>query len=124
MRPATLLVSLALLVALPAAAFADQYAWNDRQVAIDGARILAKGRRVIHYCEPCKGDRREAPVTITKVIVRKAHATKPYYEVVVDGRAVDLAYVFVEVAAGSKTFDNVAVSLGLQVHGVSARLTE
>lgn len=125
MRPATLLVAIALCVAVPGAALADQYAWNDRKVALDGAKILRKGRRVIHYCEPCKGGNRQGPFeirTITKV--RKAKPGTAYYEVVVDGKAVDLAYVFVEVAAGSNTFDNVAVALGLPAHGVSARLTE
>jgi hypothetical protein len=124
MRPASLLVALALLFA-PLAALADQYQWNDRDVAIKGAKILKKGRRVIHYCEPCKGGQREKPVAIsTTTRVRKVKASQPYYEVVVDGRAVDLAYVFVEVAEGSNTFDNVAVALGLDAHGVSARLTE
>jgi len=125
MRPASLLATIALAIAIPTAAFADQYAWNDRDVAIKGAAVLAQGRRVIHYCEPCKGGHRDKPVTIaTETKVRRAKSTDPYYEVVVDGEAVDLAYVFVEVIPGSNTFDNVATVLGLKPHQVSPQLTE
>lgn len=125
MRPATVLATIALAIAIPVTALADQYAWNDRDVAVKGAAVLKQGLRVIHYCEPCKGGHRDKPVTIaTKTKVRRAHSTEPYYEVVVDGQAVDLAYVFVERTPGSNTFDNVATVLGLGTYKVSAQLTE
>jgi len=125
MRPAKLLATIALIIAIPAAALADQYQWNDREVAMKGAAILKKGLRVINYCEPCKGGHRDKPVTIaTDTAVRRAKSTDPYFEVVVDGHAVDLAYIFVEIVPGSNTFDNVATVLGLKPSKVSAQLTE
>lgn len=128
MRIASLLATIALCVAIPTAAFADQYAWNDHDVAMKGAAMLAKGRRFIQYCEPCKGGHREPAVEITtKTVVRKAstrYAKDTYYEVVVNGEAVDLAYIFVELEPGSNKFANVAVALGLEPRGVSGQLTE
>jgi len=128
MRPATLLATIALAIAIPVTAFADQYAWNDRAVAIKGAAILKKGLRIIEYCEPCKGGHRNKPVKIsTKTTVRRAHTrytAANFYEVVVNGEAVDLAYIFVEITPGSNTFANAATLLGLKPHLVSAQLTE
>jgi hypothetical protein len=128
MRTAILLSAIAaaaaLVIAVPTA-HADQFQWNDMATAKKGAAVLQKGRRVIHFCEPCKGGHREAPVEIRSTTkVRRAKSSTTYWEVIVDGKAVDLAYVFVEVAEGSNTFDNVALAIGAPASGVSARLTE
>ncbi len=81
------------LFALSPRAFADQCAWVTRPVADKAAALLRTGETLQEICRPC-GDTKAKPLVIANAVV--ARATDPkYYEVRVNGRGLDLAYVFV-----------------------------
>jgi hypothetical protein len=118
-------LALVLVATLSTAARADQCAWVDEATAKAGAAVLTAGRRLIDYCEPCKGRNKKAPVAIkADATVRPAGKSGDYFEVVVDGKGVDLAYVFVEIDPKSKRFDNVAAKAGCPTRGVSESIDE
>lgn len=107
-----------------APARADQCAWIAPDVARRAAAELRPGRRVVHFCQPCFGARRGPPVAIrAQAVARKVRERRgatPYFQVILDGKPIDLAYVFVERARGR--FANLAVVAGCETRGVSARL--
>jgi hypothetical protein len=119
-----LAIAIATVTVLTSTARADQCAWVAPEVAERAVAELVRGRRVVHYCELCKPARRSPPVAIRKsavaVAVRARRAYPTYREVILDGRAVDLAYLFVERTRG--VFDNVAALAGCEAHGVSRSL--
>jgi uncharacterized protein (TIGR03382 family) len=95
----TLLIGLVAATSLlvPAIAHADQCAWMTKEQAIEGAKQIAVngfGTNLLDYCEPC-GDT-EATAKPVKGISYGAVPDDPsYYQVKVNGNALDLAYVYV-----------------------------
>jgi len=127
MRPPLLVVSLATLATLAAAApaaHADQCAWVSPEVATRAAAELTHGRRVVHFCEPCKEKNPPPAVTIrADATVEPVASKRPhpeYREVALDGHRVDLAYLFVEQKPGE--FVNVARLAGCPTTDVSDTL--
>ena len=103
------------LAALPTVARADQCALNNGAIAEAAAKLVTPGSRVLEFCEPC-GDRAPGkPFTVKTVAVRNG-------ELLVNGDAVDLAYLFVET---SKTeFKNVGITTGCGASRVSASIRD
>ena len=102
-----LIVALA-AVALPTVAFADQCAWIDKEQAREALHFAAAGTKFVELCEPC-GD------TLAKVTVQTVESSKfqgaadqVHQEVLINGEAKDIAYVFIEEVAGSGEFKNLA----------------
>lgn len=94
--------------------FADQCVWVDLQSAQKAVKILGGQRQILHFCEPCgKHD-------VCRVEdVGKINVTSPekdYYEVFVNGKYIDLAYIFIK---EDGVWKNLAFYIGLTPHNVS-----
>jgi len=113
-----LALSLAVVVvALSAPARADQCAWVSEPIAQGARTRLAPGTEVLFFCELCDGD------TPKKDVVRTVEITKPdpgFFEVVVNGNGIDLAYTFVK--RSGNTWDNLARLAECETSGVSSEL--
>lgn len=96
------LVMLAMAIGAPARA--DQCAWNSNKVAIAGAALIVEAGKTTAFCQPCGDAQPAGAVDNTSVEVRQV--AKPtgkdpaYFEVVVNGKGVDLAYVYILNQAG------------------------
>jgi hypothetical protein len=93
---------------LPSAAFADQCARVDAQVAERAATLLRSAKVLQEICRPC-GETKAKALYIDHVVTAKASDPR-YDEVLVNGRALDLADVFVMDKA-----DRDWINVGLQV---------
>lgn len=112
----------ATLCAAPATALADQFAYVTVQQATAALAQLDGQPLVQSYCTPC-GDAKAAPVEVHGIgIERVWHwdgganvyvdaEGRSYWEVVVNGKGIDLAYVYVRDDAGG--WENLAMRLGL-----------
>jgi hypothetical protein len=126
MRNLVVAVAAIVIPLLATDARADQCAWVSGEVAQRAKEALRPGKRVIDYCEPCKGKHRgtRRPKKIAKVevkVIKSRHTAEVFHEVVVNGRGVDLAYLFLESPTSSQ-FDNVALKVGCPARDVSATL--
>lgn len=107
------------LVATPA--FADQCAWVEPSVAKAAAVELSSGRRIVEFCEPCKETKPTAKRALARNgAVRDVPRHPEYKQVDVDGKLLDLAYLFVERRPG--VFENVALIAGCPAVSVSREL--
>jgi hypothetical protein len=109
------------VASLAGIARADQCAWVSEEQAQAAAKILRAASRASDWCEPCGEHSPKPPRPVTSVEVRPA-GDGQFREVVVNGEAVDLAYVFVERSTGS--FENLAKVAGCPAEGVSASFRE
>ncbi len=97
---------------------ADQCAWIDEDAATNARAILTSSPTFIEHCEPC-GDRAPgAPQVAKHVEIRSVG--DDYKEVSVNGRPIDLAYVFVKMDAAH--YRNLAALAGCPATGVSTSL--
>ena len=85
-------IAFALAAATPA--LADQCAWNEKAVADKAAALLKKGTTLQEICAAC-GDKKAKPLVVDHTVVAQTSDPK-FYEVQVNGRGLDLAYVFVD----------------------------
>jgi hypothetical protein len=108
-------VSLALLAG---PAHADQCAWVEADVAERAKALLDTAPYVIEHCEPC-GDRAPGEPTHAKT-VEIATPASGFRELHVNGKPVDLAYLFVQTDATH--YGNVAALVGCPATGVSPSL--
>lgn len=110
-------VSLSLSL-LGSTAHADQCAWIDDDTAQQARAILARSPAFIEYCEPCGDKAPGVPLLAKSVEVRVAG--DDYKEVTIDGKGIDLAYVFVKTDAAH--YRNLAALAGCAATGVSPSL--
>lgn len=98
---------------------ADQALWNNQAIVDKADKILDYGIEVRHFCPPC-GDK-----TYRREIVAgketSAVDTPGQFELLINGEAVDLAYVYVE---KDGKWSNVAKLVGATVDGVPELLPE
>lgn len=90
------------LAATAGPALADQCSWNPKPIADKALTYLRAGTTVQEFCRSC--DDKKAK----KIVISSAEAKpveKDYYQVSLNGQAVDLAYMFVQ-QKGSKTWSN------------------
>jgi hypothetical protein len=105
------LLALVAVSLVPAIAHADQCALIDLKVA-DAAKALAKpGVRALELCEPCGDKAPGAPFTIKTAVFRG-------HQLAINGKLVDLAYVYVE--NGPKEMKNLGLAAGCSPSGVSS----
>ena len=111
-----LLVLLVLSVIGSLPVMADQCAWISQDQAARAAGKVKVGEIILKFCEPC-GDREPAEHRVTSVRSRPVKDASAYWELVINDRPVDIAYVFVP--SGSGTFRNLAGLAGCKTTGVS-----
>lgn len=104
------------------AAQADQFAYISLPQAVAALQAVPVGSTVHAYCAPC-GDARSTPVRVAQVGIDRiwdgasARAYRDggsagYWTLAVNGRPVDLAYVYVRSGTG---WENLALRMGLDV---------
>ena len=99
-------------------AYADQCAWITQAQAERAKTIIENHPKVIEYCEPCNEKRPGKPYFAWTVEVEQQEGN--YYQVLINGREVDLAYTFV--AVSPTKYENLARKVGCPAVGVSASL--
>ncbi len=99
-------------------AHADQCQWISEAEAAKAASLLAKKPKVIAFCEPCGDEVPGVPFAAQRVAVERADGD--FKTVVIDGKAVDLAYTYVQTS--DRWYQNVAALVGCPVEGVSLLL--
>jgi hypothetical protein len=111
----------AIVLAIPALAYADQCELVDDAVATSAIdAIRAHGQpKLIEYCEPC-GDKAPGEPHVIEHVA-KQRATDGYFEVTIDKREVDLAYTYVQTAPS--TYENLAMLAHCPTSGVRPSLT-
>lgn len=98
--------------------FADQAAWITKDQAEKGAALIRTSGEIRHFCAPC-GDNFYRAETVSTSVAVKAQGSDPkdsFFEVLVNGSGIDLAYVYI--LSGGK-WTNVAMLLNIHVEGVS-----
>src|SRR5262245_64618847 len=99
------------------AARADSCPVVDDARAARALDVLDRHPDVISYCEPCGDVAPEPPVHVTRTVAR--HGPRGV-EIVLDGRAIDLAYTYVQTS--SHRYENLAALAGCPTTGVSPSL--
>jgi hypothetical protein len=112
------LVAAAFAVLATSEARADQCAWVDKAVAEAAAKYLAPKSDWAQFCEPC-GDSKPVYRKVQSAPVVRATSSGGYWELVIDGVAVDLAYVYAVRATEDKKLGNLALLAGCPATGVS-----
>jgi len=116
MKVVFVIASVAVLAVRPA--HADQCEWlDDPSTARRAARELAAHPEIVELCEPCGDAAPGAPRRASNVSVR---SVDDHHELAIDGRTVDLAYIYVKISGG--LYRNLAMLAGCPTSGVSPRL--
>jgi hypothetical protein len=116
MKVVFVIASVAVLAVRPA--HADQCEWlEEPSTARRAVRELATHPELVELCEPCGDAAPGAPRRASKVTVRSVDG---HSEVAIDGRTVDLAYIYVKISDG--LYRNLAMLAGCPTTGVSPRL--
>lgn len=115
-----MLFGIALLATLAIPAFADQAAWVSRTEAARALEILAKSESIKHYCAPCD-DKSVRSETIESIGLYKVDGEN-YWEIRVNGKGIDLAYVYFEKKKGK--WRNAAIEAKIDVKDVPKQLSD
>jgi hypothetical protein len=107
------------LLAMAGAAYADQCAWLKPAWAKKSKTFLVKGYRYLLKCEPCGEKKHTGPFTIEEVHYKRLPA---YLATSINGRPVDLAYLFVESPRQPGVFHNAAKLSGCPAQDVSPKI--
>ena len=115
-----LIISLFILAIATISILADQAAYITQEQAQKAAAFLKDKKQIRHYCNPCddKGDRVEDISTVEAVAVADS---KPYWEVLVNGKGIDLAYVYYKDEDGGE-WKNLAKKMKIKVDDVPKSL--
>ena len=113
-------ISIFILAILAITILADQAAYITKEQAQKAAAFLKDKKQIRHYCNPCddKGDRVEDISTVEAVEVKES---KPYWEVLVNGKGIDLAYVYYQEKEGGE-WKNLAKKMKVKVDDVPKSL--
>jgi hypothetical protein len=114
----SLVIIVATLGALGSSVRADQCQLVEQDVADWAVKLLAKGVTFVAQCEPCGDKGPSQPQQVTKISQRAGTHDASLRQVVVNGKEIDLAYVFVQ--TGKLTFTNAALMLGCPTQSVSS----
>ncbi|MBP7584680.1 MAG: CAP domain-containing protein [Spirochaetes bacterium] len=113
MRTRTKLATITLpLLLLPFILFADQHQVLNSGTAQRAYEILRKAQAIYSYCEPC-GDSAPEKIGVNET---GFEGRGDSFSVKVNGREIDLAYVYVK---NGERWENLALLLGLATTGVS-----
>lgn len=117
MKKLLAIINLCIALLLPSFAQADQAAYIDKNEAEIAVNVLQDHSVIRHFCEPC-GDQTWTEETINSIESQHT-GYENYWEVLVNGKGIDLAYVYVETDGGWR---NVAIMLDIEVSDVSTVL--
>jgi hypothetical protein len=113
MRTTSLILG-ALIATTASAAHADQCATSPRSVADKAAELVKKGATVLEFCEPCRDAAPGKPYVVQSVAAKDG-------KLFVNGRDVDLAYLFVK--TGPDELKNVGLLAQCGASDVSEKIT-
>ncbi|RLC20971.1 MAG: hypothetical protein DRI57_03465 [Deltaproteobacteria bacterium] len=99
-------------------AFSDQAAWIKKSDAYKAGEMINSGTVLRAYCAPC-GDTKWTDLPVKQVEVKNADAE--FYQVFINGKGIDLAYVYTEQEG---KWVNLAMLLGLDVSDAPKFLPE
>ena len=99
--------------------FADQAAWITKAQAEKAATFLKKQKEIRHYCAPCS-DKGDSVEDISSVEAVKIDGQE-YWEVQVNGKGIDLAYVYFKTKKGK--WKNLAKEVKVKVSDVPKTLS-
>jgi hypothetical protein len=102
------------LLGLSLSVFADQAAYITEKQAKKAAKFLKKKGKIKHFCAPC-GDK-ESKFEEIQTIEAVPTGYEDYWEVKVNGKGIDLAYVYYE--KKKDKWKNVAKKLKIKVSDV------
>jgi hypothetical protein len=102
------------ILALSLTALADQAAYVTEMQAKKAAEFLKEKGKIKHFCAPC-GDK-ESRLEVIETIEAVPTGYENYWEVKVNGKGIDLAYVYYEIKKGK--WKNVAKELKIKVSDV------
>lgn len=100
------------------AVFADQAAYITERNAVRASDLLRKQYDLVHFCNPCSDAEQKHEVIQTVSYNHTGHEN--YFEVKVNGKAVDLAYIYIQTPDGR--WKNVARHLGIRVRDVPTHI--
>lgn len=100
-------------------AWADQCAYISKEQAIAAISRLSLNDTIYNLCEPC-GDKIAQPSLIFDLGAATVDY-KNYWQVMVNGKGIDLAYVFVDSGLDDKLI-NLAIASDCEVTSVSATI--
>ena len=116
------LALLTLLAALgSASALADQCEVVTPAQARAALAALSTGTRYFEFCEPC-GDAQPGPVKQVSHARSKPFEQPPDLEIEIDGKGVDLAYLYIAEAHSDRKFINVAWLADCPADGVTREI--
>ena len=88
---------------------ADQCAWNKKDVAAKAYKIFKTHKIALDYCEPC-GDKKPKEFSVGRIEWGPAkmgnEIQEGYFEVLHQGKGIDLAYVFVKKSGTKRQWQN------------------
>lgn len=119
-RIATAFLLTALVAGSAISVFADQAAYITKAQAEKAAAFLKGKEEITHFCAPCNDNKREVE-KIDNVEAAPA-GYQDYWEVRVNGKGIDLAYVYFKTKKGK--WKNLAKELKIKVDDVPKELTE
>ncbi len=112
-------IAFAICAATTGVARADQCAWiGDKSIAERAATMLREHPTYVELCEPCGDKAPGEPAIAHRVEVQPS--PDPGSEVAIDGRAIDLAYIYVQIS--DREYDNLAALAGCMTSDVSPTL--
>ena len=115
------ILAVCLILVFSMTAFADQAAIITKAEAEKAVALLKGKKQIKHYCAPC-GDKSIETEDIQTVEILKSDYHDPwqkeidYWEVKINGKDVDLAYIYFELKKGK--WKNVAIELDIVLSGV------
>jgi len=114
-----LFVAFAISVTLFAGeALADQCAWTGKAIADAGAAVIKTAGSTVSFCEPCD-EKAPGPVVKNRSVEVKQVDAK-FWQVWVNGKGQDLAYVFIPTLEGP--LKNVGLLVKCGAEDVSAQI--
>lgn len=113
------------LLALSFNALADQCQWVTTASAKKAVNLIKKSKKtsggVLELCQPC-GEGRAQEVRVNQIDILSTGDAQLTSEVAINGRAIDLAYTFVDVGNGK--FVNLAKLSRCEAHDVSLVISQ
>jgi hypothetical protein len=110
-KPIAILIAVFLFAVI---ALADQAAYITKAQAEKAAAFLKDKKQIRHFCAPCedKGDRVEDVASVEAA----ATGYQQFWEVIVNGKSIDLAYVYFRTDDGK--WKNLAKEMNIKVKDV------
>jgi len=106
-----------LIITFSVSLYADQAAWVTKREASKASEFVIVGDDIYLFCEPC-GDSKPVKQKVESKMV-KSVGTKRLYELQINNKGVDLAYIYVR---HDSKYKNLAILTDIPVTGVSETL--